>query len=561
MKRNRSVSGVPMIPVLNPLHSYAQLFPTFGKGLYRSPKDFPQDWEVLKQLGTANFGKVFLLRHKPTNQEFAVKRMATDERNADGHISRTGVLERYTQRGEGENAIVELGVYTYCSFGKNLDRKLNYLRENKDLETLGELKGGESMVQDVLDQTKKDMALVLVNRGRSGGFSDVMGGTNVNNLHLDEVYYSTPAGAKTFAKNLGNDPRPNGDSLVMGEVNVPFVSGGSDAIMRNKFNVPFNEGEQTGAPDLSTNLESTELDDSEYAPPYWMEHKPCPNLLRMSFCLMDNEYVYVGTEKCTRGELFELVAAKKRLGEALCRCYLRQVCEAVLWLHDRGIGHRDISLENILLTDEPEDRCIRLMDFGMSCNLYRERTDDEQAAAEAAAAAGNKSTADGTTRLTEANHDASELQPKVARTAGKVRLSESGRELEDVHYSGSVGKDLYRPPELYHGTQQNFYKVAPVDVFCCGVVFFMMLTGKPLWRRCTMSDKVTAFLAEGGAARFDSNWQRLVDGWGFRERFSADALDLIPKMVHFDPGRRWSIPEILKHPFFIEPEGDGKTDL
>ena len=64
------------------------------------------------------------------------------------------------------------------------------------------------------------------------------------------------------------------------------------------------------------------------------------------------------------GELFSVVAERKRLSEKTVRIYMRQACDATLWMHSRGLGHRDISLENILLTDEAPEKCIRLMDFG-----------------------------------------------------------------------------------------------------------------------------------------------------------------------------------------------------
>ena len=38
---------------------------------------------------------------------------------------------------------------------------------------------------------------------------------------------------------------------------------------------------------------------------------------------------------------------------------------------------------------------------------------------------------------------------------------------EDAYYSSSVGKDLYRAPELYMAPLQK-YRVAPADVFCLG---------------------------------------------------------------------------------------------
>lgn len=100
----------------------------------------------------------------------------------------------------------------------------------------------------------------------------------------------------------------------------------------------------------------------------------CPFILQMYANIMGPKFTYFVTEPCVRSDLFVIVAERHRLPEQLVRLYFRQLCSALAFLHNKGIGHRDVSLENILLTDEPDDRCIRLMDFGMACNLYRKKT-------------------------------------------------------------------------------------------------------------------------------------------------------------------------------------------
>ena len=48
------------------------------------------------------------------------------------------------------------------------------------------------------------------------------------------------------------------------------------------------------------------------------------------------------------------------------KCYFLQICEAVQYLHSRGIVHRDLKLENIMLC---ADACqIKLIDFGVAVN-------------------------------------------------------------------------------------------------------------------------------------------------------------------------------------------------
>lgn len=56
---------------------------------------------------------------------------------------------------------------------------------------------------------------------------------------------------------------------------------------------------------------------------------------------------------------------RSKLEEQVVRVYARQIVSAVSYLHKKGIVHRDIKLENILL-DKLTNR-IKLADFGLSC--------------------------------------------------------------------------------------------------------------------------------------------------------------------------------------------------
>ncbi|KII89359.1 hypothetical protein PLICRDRAFT_175553 [Plicaturopsis crispa FD-325 SS-3] len=76
------------------------------------------------------------------------------------------------------------------------------------------------------------------------------------------------------------------------------------------------------------------------------------------------------------GELFDLVnadAAHANLGEHTVRRMWSELCKAVAWMHGVGLVHRDIKLENILLTTAPSDPVppppyplIKLTDFGLA---------------------------------------------------------------------------------------------------------------------------------------------------------------------------------------------------
>jgi len=89
----------------------------------------------------------------------------------------------------------------------------------------------------------------------------------------------------------------------------------------------------------------------------------------------DFEHTYVVTSLATEGDLFGWCEGEPAPGpqrEAVMKPVAAQIVVAVRYLHELGVAHRDLSLENILLTDpgSGEPPQIKLIDFGM-CTLRR----------------------------------------------------------------------------------------------------------------------------------------------------------------------------------------------
>jgi serine/threonine protein kinase len=63
------------------------------------------------------------------------------------------------------------------------------------------------------------------------------------------------------------------------------------------------------------------------------------------------------------GELFDYVQARVHLPEDEVRCIMLQMLHAVAYLHQQGVVHRDLKLENIL---RDGDGRIFLSDFGFA---------------------------------------------------------------------------------------------------------------------------------------------------------------------------------------------------
>lgn len=88
-----------------------------------------------------------------------------------------------------------------------------------------------------------------------------------------------------------------------------------------------------------------------------------PHVVQFSNAFEDAHHVYISTEYCKRGDLYAYLKATERgMPEREALKYLRQVLHALNYLHERGISHRDVKPENVLMGDNGK---VRLADFGM----------------------------------------------------------------------------------------------------------------------------------------------------------------------------------------------------
>ena len=171
-------------------------------------------------------------------------------------------------------------------------------------------------------------------------------------------------------------------------------------------------------------------------------------VVKMMGLYQDEEYTYFVTEFASGGELFEHVVQAKQLPEDLARKYTKEVLLAVRSLHESGIVHRDVSLENTLLH---ADGSVRVIDFGQAVQLRN---------------------------------------PRGPRPDSVLR------------HTGKAGKAYYRAPEMYVGD----YEGAPVDVFAIGVMLFIMTVGTPPWNSAVVTDARYKYIEKYGVTKLLTSW-------------------------------------------------------
>ena len=76
----------------------------------------------------------------------------------------------------------------------------------------------------------------------------------------------------------------------------------------------------------------------------------------------ETHIVYV-MEVCGGGDLLTYVRRRRKLKEDFAKYIFRQIILGLQYVHSKGVLHRDIKLDNILLTSEGD---VKICDFGVS---------------------------------------------------------------------------------------------------------------------------------------------------------------------------------------------------
>jgi len=255
-------------------------------------------------------------------------------------------------------------------------------------------------------------------------------------------------------------------------------------------------------------------------------------LLKMHGVFADKLFTWLVTEFAEGGELFD-VAASGNVTEKQTQQYTWQMIQACDYLHRHHIGHRDISLENVLL----KDGNVRLMDFGMAVR----------------------------------SHSSSGTPLRFFREVGKTfyRAPEcyvpTYEEAEVMAPIGSQPGDVIMAP-----AHPNFlcefrlrdsmlpgqtcladvwgYGALPADVFALGICMFILAFQCPAWECARLSNRFFAHYYKCEGDRLDS----LRQLFGTAKVLSPEAMHMLSDMLQVDPSKRPSTSTCLDHPWFAE---------
>lgn len=98
-----------------------------------------------------------------------------------------------------------------------------------------------------------------------------------------------------------------------------------------------------------------------------------PNIVKLYEFYEDENNYHLVTEYLQGGELFDFIIQSKMLSEPLAATFMLQLLGAIAYCHSNNIVHRDLKPENLLLDSRLDNPNIKVIDFGTSGLLERNR--------------------------------------------------------------------------------------------------------------------------------------------------------------------------------------------
>ncbi|EFN53943.1 hypothetical protein CHLNCDRAFT_8755, partial [Chlorella variabilis] len=210
-----------------------------------------------------------------------------------------------------------------------------------------------------------------------------------------------------------------------------------------------------------------------------------PSVVSMREYFVHRNRVYLIMDLLRGGELLDALINKGHYSEADARTIFQQLIRGVQHLHSRGIVHRDIKLDNLLLARPGDITSLKIADFGFA--------------------------------------------KKHPRAADELSVMKT-----------MLGTPEYMAPEviLAHPDLGSAAYGPAVDLWSCGVVLYMLLSGVPPFFHASEVQLLRRIVK--GQYDFEGPEWRHV---------SRQARHLVSRLLVVDPAKRLTCQQVLEHPW------------
>jgi cyclin-dependent kinase 1 len=227
------------------------------------------------------------------------------------------------------------------------------------------------------------------------------------------------------------------------------------------------------------------------------------NIVDLKDCIQEDGRLYLVFEFLEKDLKKYMESCNGLLGSNLVKSYLFQCCRGLAVCHARGIMHRDLKPQNLLVT---RDGRLKLADFGL----------------------------------------ARSFSPPIRQLTHEVVTL------------------WYRPPEILLGCHSY---APPMDIWAIGTIFVELVTKRPLFPGDSEIDQLYKIFRQlgtpneqvwpGVSTLTDWNpgfpiWYKTPFGQTVRDNLDANGLELLEHLLAYDPKDRISAKDTLNHPYFDE---------
>ena len=265
------------------------------------------------------------------------------------------------------------------------------------------------------------------------------------------------------------------------------------------------------------------------------------NCVQYYGCMPRGQELYVVLEYCDGGSVADMLRkSKEKMKEQHLSYILRKVLLALQYLHSLSILHRDVKSANILLTSTGQ---VKLTDFGISEHFVAKtpgtphgsppHTPSSLLHAATAAGAMNSPVSSSDSGGSPSTTAASVMAPQVSPSPPAAAPGAPAR----LAFGGSP---LFMSPEALRGLELS----PATDVYSLGITALEMAEGRPPHSECKTLFAVMQAVLQSPPPSVLTHARSYPNP-------SADFIDFVDRCLVHDPAQRWSVDQLLQHPFIV----------
>ena len=246
-----------------------------------------------------------------------------------------------------------------------------------------------------------------------------------------------------------------------------------------------------------------------------------PNIMKIYEFYEDKDNFYIIAEFCDGSDVGKIMDKYGTFPEFLVKYIMYQVFQGVTYLHNLRIVHSDIKRENIAFVKISNNK------LKPKKNVFEEIIKNNDIRQELNEAPGHENLSPEAIKIVD---DLANYEVKIV-DFGSAKVKKKNKKLH-----GITGTVYYCSPEIIREEYSS-----PCDVWSCGVMMYLLLSGRPPFLGNSEDEVFDKVLNE----KVNLDIDELKD-------VSDSCKDLISKLLEKDEKKRIKARDALKHKFFSE---------